>query len=244
MVRIYLVIILLSLNVCAAKSQFWNVNMDIKTAEQITANTLLQAAMEVPHNLMLDSINSIQEEKAFKYTTIAEYKNLALMTYKNIKGFDEESIYYKQIVKTAVYIADQTPGIISAISKSNLVNKANVILSANKLLTKGYQCVNDFVNIVGNAKIQNPLQVKASNSITKADDGENILDRYERLGLAQKILGDLKSVSSQLQYIKYLAEHSTPEDLMRTLDFKSLANIYQGKTIANNLIQQWNRTIK
>ena len=225
---------------CINANAQWRVVIDPKAVAQVEANTIQQLATENAHNAQLDTILSKQEEILQKSASIAAAKELTLKTLQNIEGFGTESIYYKQIAKTSKEIAEISPKILSSLKSSGVQNKALVTLKVSDLVGRATQCVNDFVSIVNNSKVSNPL--KTSSAVK--NDGHNLLDRYERMTLACQLYGDLLNIKRQLNYMLSMAEQGSWSDLIRVIDHRTWSKLMAGKMISDNLINQWNKTIK
>ena len=233
------VLLLLSLWSFANINAQWRIVLDPKAVAQVEANTILQMATENAHNAQLDTILSKQEEIRDKTLSIAAAKELTLQTLNNIEGFGVESMYYKLIAKTSKQIVDISPQILTSLKDSGIENKALVTMKVSDLVGQATQCVNDFVSIVNNSKVSNPL-VKSSGK----DDGHNLLDRYERMTLACQIYGDLLNIKRQLNYMLSMCEYGNWADLIKAIDHRTWANMAAGKMISDNLINQWNKSVK
>ena len=94
------------------------------------------------------------------------------------------------------------------------------------------------MNIVNNAKVDNPLKDKAS--IEKKKDGHNLLDRFERLTLANTIYTDLLELRYRIQAMSIMAQYGTKEDLLFAIDPEGWMNLMTAKNQVNTLIFSWN----
>ena len=103
------------------------------------------------------------------------------------------------------------------------------------------QLVGNFVNIVNNARIPNPLQGQAT--AEKKDDGYNLLDRYERLTLANSIYTDLNRIRYKVEGMVLMAQYATANDLFFAIDPEGWANVVTMKNHVGNLVQDWNRLV-
>lgn len=238
--RIRSLLVALSLTTFGTAYSQWRIVLDPKAVAQVEANTAMQLATENAHNAQLDSVLSKQKEILDKTSAIAASKELALQTLNNIEGFGVESMWYKQIAKTSKQIVDVSPKILTSLKNSGIENKALITIKVSDLVSKATQCVNDFVNIVNNSKVRNPLN---SSSAGKGD-GHNLLDRYERMTLAAQIYGDLQKIKRQLNYMYEICESGSWSDLIYAIDHRSWAKLSAGKMVADNLINQWNKLSK
>lgn len=215
----------------------WRIVLDPRAVAQLEANTAMQLATEYEHNAQLDTILVKQEEIVKKTSAISAAKELTLQTLENIEGFGVESSYYKSIGKTAGDIIDNAPKVLKAIQNSGIENKLLMATKVGDLVDKTSQYVNDFVSIVSNAKVQNPIK----SGISGKGDGHNLLDRYERLTVAISVYDGLKNVKKELNYMLFMAEYGTWADLIHRIDRRTWANLNSGKATSETLIRQWEK---
>ncbi len=78
------------------------------------------------------------------------------------------------------------------------------------------QLVGNFVNIVNNARIPNPL--KGEGTAEKKSDGYNMLDRYERMSLANSIYTNLNEIRYKVDGMMLMAQYATLNDLCFAID--------------------------
>ena len=100
------------------------------------------------------------------------------------------------------------------------------------------QLVGNFVNIVNNATIQNPL--KGQGTAEKKNDGYNMLDRYERLSLANSIYSGLLEIRYKVEGMILMAQYATANDLFFAIDPEGWANVVTMKNNVSGLINDWN----
>ncbi len=100
------------------------------------------------------------------------------------------------------------------------------------------QLVGNFVNIVNNAKVQNPSKDKARRK--KKSDGYNMLDRYERMSLANSIYTHLNEIRYKVDGMMLMAQFATANDLFFAIDPEGWANVVTMKNQVGGLIQDWN----
>ena len=77
---------------------------------------------------------------------------------QNVSGFGTESKYYKEIGLCAYGILKDVPELIKTVSKAKFSNKLLCLNELGNLVTETQQLVGNFVNIVNNATVQNPLK--------------------------------------------------------------------------------------
>ena len=106
------------------------------------------------------------------------------------------------------------------------------------LTAQTQQLVADFINIVNNGKVQNPLKGQAT-AETKSD-GYNFLDRYDRLTVANRIYTDLLEIRYKVQAMTAMARYATKDDLFFAIDPEGWANMKVMQNQVGMLILSWN----
>ena len=96
----------------------------------------------------------------------------------------------------------------------------------------------DFINIVNNGKVQNPLKGQATAEIKS--DGYNLLDRYDRLTVANRIYTDLLEIRYKVQAMMAMAQYATKDDLFFAIDPEGWANMKVMQNQVGMLILNWN----
>lgn len=216
----------------------WRVVIDPYCISQVAANAASQKAIEDQHNKRLDSI-SAKQNKLQQYTvSMATIKELYKVTMENVSGFGTESKYYIEIGRCAIDIVKDVPELVKVVNKAKFANKVLCLNELANIVTQTQQLVADFVNIVNNAKIQNPLKVQAT-AETKSD-GYNFLDRYERLTVANRIYTDLMEIRYKIQGMMAMAQYATMNDLFFAIDPEGWANVMVMSNYATTLAYQWN----
>ena len=94
------------------------------------------------------------------------------------------------------------------------------------------------MNIVNNARVQNPL--KGQGTAEKKNDGHNLLDRYERLTLANRIYTDLMEIRYKVEGMMLMAQFATANDLFFAIDPEGWANVMTLRNQVGGLVQDWN----
>lgn len=74
----------------------------------------------------------------------------------------------------------------------------------------------------------------------KKDDGYNLLDRYERLTLANSIYTDLNRIRYKVEGMVLMAQYATANDLFFAIDPEGWSNVVTMKNHVGNLVQDWN----
>ena len=124
------------------------------------------------------------------------------------------------------------------IGKAKFSNKLLCLNELGNLVAETQQLVGDFVNIVNNAKVQNPLKGEAT--AERKSDGYNLLDRYERLTLANRIYTDLTKIRYKVEGMMLMAQYATADDLFFAIDPEGWANVVTMKNRVGSLVQSWN----
>ena len=234
----YLIALLTVASTAGIASAQWRVVIDPYCISQVAANTASQKAIEDQHNKRLDSI-SAKQNKLQQYTmSMATIKELYKVTMENVSGFGTESKYYIEIGRCAIDIVKDVPELVKVVNKAKFANKVLCLNELTNIVTQTQQLVADFVNIVNNAKIQNPLKGQAT-AETKSD-GYNFLDRYERLTVANKIYTDLMEIRYKIQGMMAMAQYATMNDLFFAIDPEGWANVMVMSNYATTLAYQWN----
>lgn len=216
----------------------YRVVIDPYCIEAVSQNLATQKAIEGEHNKRLDSI-SAKQNKLEQYTvSMATIKELYKVTMENVSGFGTESRYYVEIGSCAFDIIKDVPELVKVVSKAKFANKVLCLNELANVVTQTQQLVADFVNIVNNAKIENPLKGQAT--AEKKGDGYNLLDRYERLTVANRIYTDLMEIRYKVQGMMAMARYATMNDLFFAIDPEGWANVMVMKNNVNGLVMDWN----
>ena len=216
----------------------WKVVIDKNCTKVVAANTASQKLIEDQHNQRLDSIASKKQKVELYSVSMATIKELYKLTMENISGFGTESLYYKEIGTCAFDILKDVPELINTVNKAKFKNKLACLTELGGLVMETQQLVGNFVNIVNNAKVQNPL--KGQGTAEKKSDGYNLLDRYERLSLANRIYTDLMEIRYKVEGMMLMAQFATANDLFFAIDPEGWANVVPMKNQVGGLIQDWN----
>ncbi len=216
----------------------YRVVMDPYCIKAVSTNMATQKAIEDEHNKRLDSISS-KQNKLEQYTvSMATIKELYKVTMENVSGFCTESKYYVEIGRCALDIVLDVPELVKVVNKAKFANKLLCLNELANVVTQTQQLVADFVNIVNNSKVENPLKGQAT--AEKKSDGYNLLDRYERLTLANRIYSDLMSIRYKIQGMMAMAQYATMNDLFFAIDPEGWANVMVMKNQVNGLVSSWN----
>ena len=223
----------------------WRVVIDPWTTGAVTANAASQEMIESQHNARLDSINS-KQQKLMQYTaTMATIKELYKMSMENVSGFGAESQYYVEIGATVAEIFKDVPIVLQYMGKSPGKNYVICLNEIMNIVLETESLVKDFVDIVNNGKIQNPIKktkgVPNVNAPASGQgDGYNFIDRYERLTLANRIYTHLLEIRYKMEAITMMCQYcSDMNNLLLAIDPDSWAAYFTGKNLADGLISDW-----
>ena len=216
----------------------WKVVIDKNCIKVVSSNLASQKLIEGQHNQRLDSIAEKKKKVELYTVSMATIKELYKVTMQNVSGFGTESKYYKEIGLCAYGILKDVPELIKTVSKAKFSNKLLCLNELGNLVTETQQLVGNFVNIVNNAKVQNPL--KGQGTAERKSDGYNLLDRYERLSLANRIYTDLMEIRYKVEGMMLMAQFATANDLFFAIDPEGWANVVTMKNQVGGLIQDWN----
>ncbi len=227
--------------VMAATNQsfaIWQVVTDPYCLKAVTTNLATQKAIEGQHNHRLDSIASKKKKLELYTVSMATIRELYKLTLENVKGFGTESKYYAEIDRCAYDIIRDVPELVQTVYKAKFSNKLLCLNELGNLVVETQQLVGDFVNIVNNAKIDNPL--KGQGTAQKQGDGHNMLDRYERLTVANRIYTDLMNIRYKVEGMMLMAQYATLNDLFFAIDPEGWANVVTMKNQVDGLVRDWN----
>ena len=216
----------------------WKVVIDKNCVKVVTSNTASQKLIENQHNQRLDSIASKKKKVELYSVSMATIKELYKLTMENVSGFGTESRYYKEIGSCAFDILKDVPELIKIVNQAKFTNKRYCLTELGGLVMETQQLVGNFVNIVNNAKVQNPL--KGQGTAEKKNDGYNLLDRYERLTLTNTIYTGLMEIRYKVEGMMLMAQYATVNDLFFAIDPEGWANIVTMKNQVGGLIRDWN----
>ena len=259
----------------------WRVVSDPWTTAKVAANTASQKVIEEKHNERLDSM-SAKQQKIMQYTAAMQtVRELYQLTMENITGFGEETKYYVEICQLTFEIMENVPVVLDYISHSPVRNYVLCISEIADVVTETEGLVADFVDIVNNGKIHNPL--KKATTITKCPrcsgslktiettsedrphvyvcqkcgwntdnindvsaednvgDGYNLLNRYERLTMANRIYSRLLEIKYSMEVMAFMCQYCNGiSDVLYAIDPESWAAWFTGKNIVEGLINDWN----
>lgn len=245
---IVMAIMLFSVN---SANAWGRVVYDKNAIAAVGANTAFQTLIENKHNTQLDSIRS-KQGKIMSYTASMEsIKELYRMSMQNIRGFGEESAYYRKMAEQFIQVPGNTARAVKAINRCPGINYVNSLNEIVNIQNEVVGLIEDFVDIVNNGKVDlsaftsGKSNDKLSNLLKNAHigkgDGYNFLDRYERLTLANKLLSHIVDINTRLQQIVYICEFCcTFSNLMYSIDPLTWASFFSGKNIVDDVVSDWN----
>ena len=217
-----------------------NVNYDQKTLEQLTLNTAVQVATNELHNIQVDSIKQKQSKLMTLVTGIAAQKELLIQTYRNVSGFKQESKYYIAMARTGADIIQHSTLAVETIEKAKLEGKAMAIIQVSDFVSQAISLGKAFADIVADCEIPNPLKQNETGS----KDKYNLLNRHERLYMANDILFRLRSIDHSLCHLIYLAKNAGWKNLLFRLDRKTYITYIMTRVNTNDIINKWERVKK
>ena len=245
MVRTRIAFILCAVLLSVQSKAAWRVVIDPWTTGAVTANAASQELIESQHNARLDSINS-KQQKIMQYTaTMATIKELYKLSMENISGFGVESQYYVEIGACVAEIFKDVPVVLKYMGKSPGKNYVICLNEIMDIVLETESLVKDFVDIVNNGKVKNPIKkakdVPNVNAPTSGSgDGYNFIDRYERLTLANRIYTHLLVIRYKMEAITMMCQYcSDMNNLLMAIDIDSWAAYFTGKNIVDGLISDW-----
>ena len=131
------------------------------------------------------------------------------------------------------------PVLVSTVNRAKFSNKLLCLSELGNLVAETQQLVGNFVNYSEQCqRFQIPCKGQAT--AERKDDGYNLLDRYERLTLANSIYTDLNRIRYKVEGMVLMAQYATANDLFFAIDPEGWANVVTMKNHVGNLIQDWN----
>ena len=203
----------------------WTVVTDPWTTAQVAANTAAQELIEKKHNERLDSMNA-KQQKIMQYTTTMEsIKELYVLSMQNISGFGEETKYYAEICQMTLDIMTEVPTVLKYLAKAPVKNYVLCVNEMSDVVLETEGLVADFVDIVNNGKIHNPLKEKGKTYTKCPSCG----------GKLKKLIGDGTGKTYSYTCLKcgWKSEEVTKEE--NTGDGYNFLNRYERLTMANRI---------
>lgn len=234
----YILMVTMILTTITQNAFAWKVVTDPYCLKAVTTNLATQKAIEDGHNQRLDSLSSRKRKVEMYTVSMATIKELYKVTMQNVSGFGTESKYYVEIGRCAFDILRDVPELVKTVNQAKFSNKLLCLNELTNIVTETQQLVGDFVNIVNNAQIENPLKGQANKE--KKSDGYNFLDRYERLTVANTIYSLLTKLRYKVEGMMAMAQYATLNDLCFAIDPEGWANVVTMKNQVGTLIWQWN----
>ena len=213
----------------------WRVVVDKNCIKIVSSNLAAQKLIEEQHNARLDTIAAKQQKVELYSVSMATMKELYKLSMQNISGFGTKSLYYKEIGSCAFDIIRNVPELIKTVSKAKFTNQLYCLTELGGLVMETQQLVGNFVNIVNNARISNPL--KGEGTAEKKSDGYN---RYERMSLANSIYTHLNEIRYKVDGMMLMAQYATLNDLCFAIDPEGWANMVTMKNHVDGLVSDWN----
>lgn len=213
----------------------WKVVFDPWTTAQVTTNAGEQKLIEDKHNERLDTISAKQKKIAQYTATMESIKELYRISMTNVRGFGEDTRFYKEIGELSLDILTGVPTVTKFLVKHPGKNYVLCLNELTDIMLETEGLVADFVNIVNNGKVRNPLKKAKSN------DGYNFLDRYTRVTLAYRIYGRLLDIKYRMDAMVMMCQFGTWNDVFFAIDPETWATVYAASNIADGLIMDWNR---
>ena len=226
----------------------WRLVIDPKTIGQVTANTAAQKAIEDKHNERLDTI-SAKQKKILQYTATMEgIKELYHLTMTNVKGFGEETAYYKEIFLLSADILTSVPTVTKYIFSHPVKNYVLCLNELSDVVIETEGLIHDFIDVVNNGKVRIPDNPIIRQKIPDGGgrynmgqgDGYNFMDRYTRLTLANKIYSRLYEMKCKMDVMVMMCQFGTWGEVFFAIDPESWAAVYQASGMVDGIIRDWN----
>lgn len=203
-----------------------------------TGNTAYITGVEMSNTRAVEETEGMKRKTFAYHTAVLEAKEFHLKSMQNVAGFGQESRYYKEIYNISADIVMRCPRLIDSFKQADLSGKAYAITRISQLYSHTVQLVQDFVNIVNNGKVKNPLEV--GNTDTKSD-GYNLIDRDQRLEIVLTIYADLRAIRDKIWMWEYSIVMANWGDVANVIDSKIFYKAISGKNIAQEIVNKWER---
>jgi hypothetical protein len=226
----------------------WRVVYDPWTTGQVGANTTAQKLIENKHNERLDTISE-KQKKILQYTATMEgIKELYHLTMTNVRGFGEETAYYKEIFLLSADILSGIPTVTKYIASNPVKNYVLCLNELADIVIETEGLIHDFIDVVNNGKIKLPdnpiIRQKIPNGGGRYNmgqgDGYNFMDRYTRLTLANKIYSRLLEMKYKMDVMVMMCQFGTWGEVFFAIDPESWASVYQASSMVDGIIRDWN----
>lgn len=225
-----------------AEAQYQNTNFDMETLGQVVTNTGFVVANEKYHNGLVDTLNRKHARLTPNVGGIAISRQMHKYSKSNTSGFDYESALYKSIARRCGNIPNRISKAIAAVKKTEWKGKAMTIIKVSELGIHTAHLCNVFYGIVCNGRIRNPYNLEGVDHNSR--DGQNLLDRDERIKLALSIHDKLKRIENDLLMVEWYARYATIGNIIGSLDRETYVSLFWGEKITNDIIKQWNRLVE
>ena len=226
----------------------WRVVYDPWTTGQVSANTTAQKLIENKHNERLDTISEKQKKILQDTATMEGIKELYHLTMTNVRGFGEESAYYKEIFLLSADILSGIPTVTKYIASNPVKNYVLCLNELSDIVIETEGLIHDFIDVVNNGKIKLPdnpiIRQKIPNGGGRYNmgqgDGYNFMDRYTRLTLANKIYSRLLEMKYKMDVMVMMCQFGTWGEVFFAIDPESWASVYQASGMVDGIIRDWN----
>lgn len=232
-----------------AASAYYRVVIDPKCIGAVSANTALVKGLEDEHNQQLDSIKARKQKIAAYSASMSTIKELYRQSMQNVRGFNEESVYYREMAEEFAKIPVNTAKAVKAISRSPFVNYINSLNYILNIQMNAVSLVGTFVDIVNNGKVSlsdftshksnDKLSELLKNAHIGKGDKYNFLDRNERLTLANSLLFDLRQLNYNLEQLVFVSNYCGIRDMLYNLDPLTWYNYFNAKYSVEYAVRQW-----
>ena len=226
----------------------WRVVYDPWTTGQVSANTTAQKLIENKHNERLDTISE-KQKKILQYTATMEgIKELYHLTMTNVRGFGEETAYYKEIFLLSADILTSVPTVTKYIFSHPVKNYVLCLNELSDVVIETEGLIHDFIDVVNNGRVRLPdnpiIRQKIPNGGGRYNmgqgDGYNFMDRYTRLTLANRIYSRLYEMKCKMDVMVMMCQFGTWGEMFFAIDPESWAAVYQASGMVDGIIRDWN----
>ena len=212
------------------------IEMDVKSAAQITYNTGVAAGHEMAIRDTVKLSRKRNDSIMAMATTITALKTIYHNARRNVTGFGRESAIYKQIKTKALALVPKI-GTAMSVTMRNPLSVGATYENIMKVQRSLASLVKQYTQIVSNGHADNPFKQDDRES-----DGYNFLSSRDRYMLASAILTELNKMDWQLTIIIYASsQKSVAMKILPYVDFKTYAAQWESKKTCDRIIDKINK---
>lgn len=214
----------------AAHSQEY-VEVDPKLAAYVMTNTAYANVTEASRNRTIEKQRKVQDSIQVKTLTLATIKEVATMSYENIKYFSFESQTYLKVKDYLFKIANNTVAICGHLE--DVRTDISVLMEVWKIMGRVKNLAQAYSDIVCGG------QVDILGEGNGKSDKKNWLNPANRINMAHHILVQLAGINRHLEIILMRAKYLTLKDTLMFLDAGTFIRALGARAIMEYVVWDW-----